>query len=1718
MKQKVIFFIMLIITAIYSPVFANKEPLSVKLQLKWWEHQFQFAGYYAAIEKGYYTDEGLAVTLLPGGAEVDVPEAVTDGDADFGVFGAELVQKRLQGADVVLLAIIFQHSQRALFVDGRSAIVTPHDLKNKEIIINSKERAEFLAMFAAEGIAPEELLLQPKDKSSMQRLLSGEVAALNGNIANQPFQFRKMKRPVRSIRPIEYGVNFFGDALFTSEKFLKKNPEEVEAFRRASLKGWAYALANQEEIIDVIISKYHSTKSKEQLHYEAAITQSLILPNLVELGTINPRIIQNIANTYTELGLLNKKNSTQLDGFIYESPHRIEPSSALSLEELVWIAENPIIRVGHEMGNPPLEFLQNDTAMGFSIDLITLIAQQVGLTIDFVNGYSWPELLNKAKRREIDVLPLMAESKERSKYLHFTSSYLENPSVLVTEEQDTIIKTLSDLKGKRLCIIQGYYYHQILNDSFPDIEVVLSDTYLNGIETVMHGKADAFLGPQAMVHHAINHYFLSNVKVVGKSGHPSFDLFQGKIGVRSDRKILRNILEKGMKQLPGETVQKIRNKWLTYMDTPSWHINLSDEEKEWLREHPVIKLGYSSAIEPFLIKNNNGEFEGIVWDTYSLIAKQLGISLEVVDTLWPEVFKKIKSKEVDIIGMMSDLAARKNDLLISDNFIHFPATVYGNKSNGFSLNTLGDLKGLRVAYFQNLVFIDSYLQKRNHELELVPEKSIIDALKAVSSGKADVMLGIRSDAYFLTKEYLPGIEPIYIAATTELPSNTIAGIRNDWPEFRDILNKAIRAIPPRELNAILEKWGSKTAENSFLTTDEKAWLKEHPVIRVASDSEWEPIEFLGEDGTYQGLSIEYLRKIESLLGIRFEQIHKGWQELYAMGKNKELDLLSCVAKTEEREKYYTFSKPYITMKSGIFSRKDVSYISNMNLLQNKRIAVVENYAIHDYLTVEYPDIELRLVKTPEEGIQAVVNGEAFAFIDNTLITSHLIREKGYTDIRMVGETPFEYAQSFAVRNDWPQFRSILDKALAEISEAEQLQMYNRWVPLIQEKSADYTTIWRAGIVILVILILIVVWNRILVHQVAVRTADLELSEKKYRGIFETLQDGYLKADLEGNIILVNDVSCQLLGYTKESLSSLNMVQDIFYEQSYGNELENLLQEKGSIDSHEFLLRCQNGSTVIVEANIHIGYQDGIPSYYEGTFRDITKRKESEKAMARLASVIHQSSDDITITDTQGNIEYVNPAFEKILGYSFEEIRGKTPRVYKSEKHSAHFYKEMWDTITKGQMWSGNIINKNKNGTLVEEHATIFPVFDENNNIINYAAIKRDMTEFRKLESQLRQSQKMEAIGTLAGGIAHDFNNILSAILGYSEMALEETDPQSDLHGDIQQVLQAGMRAKDLVKQILAFSRQSEKELHPVKLQSVVKEALKLIRSSIPSTIEIKDSIAHECDVVMADPTQVHQIIMNLCTNAYHAMRDTGGVLAVSLEQCVIESEDAIQHIHLQPGKYNRLEISDTGCGISKANLERIFEPYFTTKAKGEGTGLGLAMVHGIVRSFQGDISVYSEEGKGTSFRIYLPVIEEKEVSDSVETKEIPGGSERILLVDDDVSLRDMLTRILTNLGYKVTAFSNSEETFNTFERSPHSFDLLLTDMTMPHMTGAELTQKALAIRPDFPVVLCTGYSESINAEKAKAIGIKGYVMKPVIKRDLANAIRSALDLGDSTLV
>ena len=607
-----------------------------------------------------------------------------------------------------------------------------------------------------------------------------------------------------------------------------------------------------------------------------------------------------------------------------------------------------------------------------------------------------------------------------------------------------------------------------------------------------------------------------------------------------------------------------------------------------------------------------------------------------------------------------------------------------------------------------------------------------------------------------------------------------------------------------------------------------------------------------------------------------------------------------------------------------------------------------------------------------------------------------------------------------------------------------------------------------------------------------------------------------RLDQEGSILYANRNACDSLGYSQAELLNMSIfdIDSVIDREMWPHAWQTLCDD-GSV-TFEGQHRRKDGTFFPVEVTATLIEFEGC-CYSLALIKDITEQKRVYESLRTAQFVFDKAPLGIFLIRDGGDITNVNDHACLYLGYSREELCQMNVLEF-DRGYSPQEIDEIW---LRQQQLQGidafETIHRRKDGTDIPvEVSGILLEFD---NVPYSVSFVKDISERKeaekqriKMEAQMREAQKMESLGTLAGGIAHDFNNILGAILGYAELSQLICPADSNLRDYITHINKAGHRAKELVQQILLFSRQGSSEKRLVDVSRVVDEALKLIKASLPANIEIFASIPQNLAPVFANEIHIHQIVMNLCTNAYHAMKSAGGMLNVGLTTVTIQNYDAKSFPEMNPGDYLKLYISDTGCGIPPDLINRIFDPYFTTKPTGEGTGLGLSTIHGIVKDHGGEIKVYSEVGIGTTFHVFLPTADAT-VETAVEKVELlPTGSGCILFVDDEKSLIDLGRDLLTRLGYQVETRASGIDAIEAFRVDPQKFDLVISDMTMPKMTGDEMVRQIRAIRPDIPIILCSGFSERIHSQATDTIGISAVLMKPVIYADLAHTVHRVLKI------
>jgi two-component system, cell cycle sensor histidine kinase and response regulator CckA len=622
---------------------------------------------------------------------------------------------------------------------------------------------------------------------------------------------------------------------------------------------------------------------------------------------------------------------------------------------------------------------------------------------------------------------------------------------------------------------------------------------------------------------------------------------------------------------------------------------------------------------------------------------------------------------------------------------------------------------------------------------------------------------------------------------------------------------------------------------------------------------------------------------------------------------------------------------------------------------------------------------------------------------------------------------------------------------------------------------------------------------------------LKESEEWYRTLVEKSFDG-LFVQKGCKIIFANARLYDMLGYSAGELEGLDhwVIYHTDYQGITSERAAARMRGEEVTEQYEVVLQRKDGSFLDGEVSARALTVQGEPGV-QVWVRDISRRKRSEEAQRRLATAVEQAAEAIIVTDAQGTIQYVNPAFERTSGYTREEIFGRDARILESGEHDPPFYKELWDTITNGSVWMGRLINRRKDGTLIHEDTTISPVRDSHGRIVNFVAVKRDMTENIELAKQLLQAQKMEAIGTLAGGIAHDFNNLLQVTLGYSELLLADKSPDDPECADLQKIHRSAKNGAELVRHLLTFSRRVESKAVPMNLNRQIEQVEKLLRRTIPKMIDIRLDLADDLLDIDADPTQMEQVLMNLAVNARDAMLE-GGTLTIKTQNVSMENEQCRIRVGPKTGDCVLLTVSDTGHGMDRGTLEHIFEPFYTTKELGRGTGLGLAVVYGIVEQHGGHISCSSESGQGTKFQISLPALTPKPESSAEKIGgTVIGGTETVLLVDDEDMVRELGARILSKNGYTVRQVSNGYEAMELVREEHDRISLVVLDLIMPQMGGIKVLRELLNEYPYLKVIVASGYSGDSSIQECFKTGARGFVSKPFRMQQLLLEVRRVLD-------
>lgn len=1155
---------------------------------------------------------------------------------------------------------------------------------------------------------------------------------------------------------------------------------------------------------------------------------------------------------------------------------------------------------------------------------------------------------------------------------------------------------------------------------------------------------------------------------------------------------------------------------------------LTQEEREWIVSHPTITATSKLDAAPMEF-TRAGENIGFSIDYLNLVAGKVGLNVDyITGYTWSELLEKLKRREIDVSHNLVQSAARDEYLDFTTPYLEVDAVIFG-KMGSPKINSLEGLKGKRILILDGWAAQEEYKVKFP-DLNIVKVSSSVEALLSVSRNENDLyfipdMIG----NYLLETEFISGVSvlgDIKFMDVVNLDYVKIAS-RNDWPLLNSILQKGMMNVTDEEYNILADRWFVPRRIDSLLnlSTAELKWLEENPIIKIAVDPTIRPVEFINADGEVDGVVGDYLDILSEKLNVQFDWIgNKNFDEGLESIRLGQADMMPALTPSAERAEYLSFTDKYMDVNSVIFAREDGDIFGNVEGLYGHSVAQVRGFVMTEVLKQNYPQITVIEVENVIEALKLVSGGLADAYIGTVPISSYNIATEGLNNLVVAGTTPFVGDISMGVRKGLPILASVIQKAMASIPEERKLSIIGDWVVLRTAQKADYTLLIQISGVAVLIVLLVLLWNSRLRKEVSRRKE----SEERFRQIAETV-DGlffiasptmdeivYMSPNFEG----WSNFSCKQI--CDNALLWLEMVHpedSNFYKQS----IKRTVESDFKINFPNFRIIHRDGSVRWLTNQLHPVYdEDGQIKNIIGFTTDITESVTSSKKLDEIKNQFQNAFayavHGMALISLDGRFIRVNDALCNRLGYSDNELLKLSVMqiVHKDDlKITVSLLKEILDGTRETVQLEERYVCAG--GSIVPVHFNASLVKDQDGNPVHFVAQIQDLSELKEREEQLRHSQKMDAVGKLTGGIAHDFNNILGIILGNLEI-IDSTLPENEKQKNrVQKAIKSVDRGSNLIKKLLSFSRNSSPDKNLINVNECLDGFNEVIVKAFTSSVKIIHDYDENIWPIEIDVHEFEDAILNIVLNARDAM-EKGGELSIKTENIILDEKYVSHHPDSKIGDHVLITLSDTGEGIEPDLLEKVLEPFYTTKSINKGTGLGLSMIHGFVQRSEGHLRITSIKGKGTSINLYIPRSYKKhEVEKDIISSEsnLPKGNETILVVDDEQYLCEVAEQQLQSLGYSVFTAKDTDSALEIINGN-NDIDLLFSDIVMPdNQDGYQMAQSARDIRPSLKVLLTSGYvenSDNIGDQTKDLKSLKQNTLpKPYSQQDLAFAIRRSLD-------
>lgn len=1110
----------------------------------------------------------------------------------------------------------------------------------------------------------------------------------------------------------------------------------------------------------------------------------------------------------------------------------------------------------------------------------------------------------------------------------------------------------------------------------------------------------------------------------------------------------------------------------------------------------VLRSGAEPDYPPFSFVNEQGEAAGYAVELLKAALEQVGLEARFEIAEWKELKQKLADGEVDVLPLVGRTPEREALYDFTIPYLTLSGAIFV-KDDQTGIIDWTDLADKRVGVMAGDNSEEYVLRNRVTELP-VAFPTYREAFLALHRGEIDAVVAQKMMGVMLIRDL--GLSDIRVVGrpNREYEQKFCFAVPKGQTDLLKRLNEGLAMCMDQGIQRMLVlRW---------LRHGERAAALSRVVI-YGGDANYPPYEYLDGKGRPTGFNIDLARAVARQVGVDISFSLGKWDEVREHIQGGEYDLSSMLY-SESRARHVEFGITHTRVQLGAFGRKEFARIESLDQLADARVAVQAGDIMHDILVEKGLEEHLHVVDSLEEGLRMVAENRVDVMLGQQHPSMELITRNRLTGVFPIPKLGSSYDYAFAVMPENQILIDLWNEGVLDVKDSgEYRELHNQWLGIL-DPNARWAKIGEWMAVLLSVLTLLGVLVAALIQylrkQVRDRTRELEESYRllqRTQYAIDHFMDTVCWIGRDGHFIYFNQNAGTALGYTPEDFMPLR-VTDVLVPMDLRQweELWGEVSAKGSL-TFESEAWHRDGTLIPVEIHasfLNLGGEDCVFILVQ----DIRTRKAAEAERNRLVAAIEQTHDTVVITDTAGKILYVNPAFTESSGYSRKEAVGRNPRVLKSGRHPDSFYREMWEQLLAGRVWRGTIFNRRKNGEIYEEETTISPIKDGNGTILNYVAVKRDVTGQRELETQLWQAQKMESVGRLAGGVAHDFNNLLTGIMGQTEFCKLSIPGDHELQNRLDDILDAVTRSADITRQLMAFARKQTVSPKILDLNQAVSGSLKLLQRLIGENITLRFEPGSDLPAIRIDPGQIDQILTNLCVNARDAIADIGDITLVTSREAP-GPDETLPRVCLR--------VCDTGHGMDAETREKLFEPFFTTKEMGRGTGLGLATVYGIVMQNRGGIEVDSTPGNGSCFRLWFPGVEKAGTNGAAETDTPPpSGDADILLVDDEPFICESVKYGLQALGYRVVTATSTDEALRLSESPECHFDLLITDVIMPVMNGKDLSLELTRRFPDLKTLFISGFPADIVAKQGVLDPDVHLLAKPFSQEQIALVLHEML--------